>query len=443
MILHKIKIENFRCFTEFTINFAPKVSVIIGRNGAGKSSLLKAMLYALSFVFSKEESLGQELLVSGNYDVKMHPINKNEFYRKQFNGIPASLTNIHAEGKYMDSNLSWDISQKNFEGEKPDVNKYSQAYKMFVDTFKKTDVLPVFAFFSDSFPHIEGVMTDFAKEQVANDGSVVRTFGYEQWDEDTTNLNIWLNRLINAIIRNTQLNNEDEYSREESTYVTKKLMEFSKPIHDECDDSFVIKTAFFKITDNKELELWLRMSNDSDILFQNLPAGYLRLYSIVLDISYRHWILNHNATIEPEGIVMIDEIDLHLHPSLAVEAVERLQSTFPKIQFILTTHSPLVVSNIKTNTGENKIFRMVKDEKSPHEVPDIYGIDYNTALHSVMESGYNNEVIDFLKSSILRSMRRGKTDLVEVKKNELSQMVTEERFEKIMAEIMQSYQDNL
>jgi predicted ATP-binding protein involved in virulence len=443
MTIKSIRIENFRCFTEFAINFAPKVSVIIGRNGAGKSSLLKAMLYALGFVFSKEETLGQELLVAGNYDVEMEPIKKNEFYMKQFNGIPASITNIHSEGEYMGAHLIWDIAQKNFEGEKPDVNKYIQAYKLFMDTFKKTDVLPVFAFFSDSFPHKVGGMSDFAKEQVANDGSVVRTFGYEQWDGDTTNLNIWLNRLINAIIRNTQLNNEDEYSRIEAAYVTQKLMDFSKPIHEDCDDSFVIKTAFFKITDNKELELWLRMKNDNDILFQNLPAGYLRLYSIVLDIGYRHWILNHNAEIEPEGIVMIDEVDLHLHPSLAVEAVERLERTFPKIQFVLTTHSPLVVSNIKTNTGDNKIFRMVKDESKPHEVPDVYGIDYNTALHSVMESSYNNEVIEFLRSSILRSMRRGKPDLVEAKKEELRQMVTAERFGKIMADIQKSYHDNL
>ena len=205
----------------------------------------------------------------------------------------------------------------------------------------------------------------------------------------------------------------------------------------------MIKTAFFKITDNKELELWLRMKDDHDILFQNLPAGYLRLYSIALDICYRHWILNHNADVEPEGVVMIDEVDLHLHPSLAIEAVERLSRTFPKIQFILTTHSPLVVSNIKTNTGDNKIFRMVKDEQRPHEVPDIYGIDYNTALYSVMESGYNNEVIEYLRSSILRSMRRNKQELVASKKEELRQMVTRERFEKIMADIEKTYQENL
>lgn len=443
MTLNSVIIENFRCFTEFAINLAPKVSVIIGRNGAGKSSLLRAMLYALGFVFSKEDSLGKDLLIAGNYDVEMNAIKKSEFYKKQFNGIPASMVNIHAEGEYLGTHLRWDIAQKNFEGERPDVAKYAGAYKLFIDTFKTQDVLPVFAYFSDSFPHVLGDMTDFAKEQVANDGDVIRTFGYEQWDGDSTNLNIWLNRLINAILRNTQLNDEDVYSKTESSYVTKKLMEFSKPIYEECDDSFIIKTAFFKITDNKKLELWLRMKNDNDILFQNLPAGYLRLYSIALDICYRHWILNHNDAREPEGVVMIDEVDLHLHPSLAVEAVERLTRTFPKIQFILTTHSPLVVSNIKSNTGVNKIFRMVKDEKKPHEVPDIYGIDYNTALYSVMEGSYNNEVIEYLRTSILRSMRRGKTDLVESKREELRQLVTEERFEKIMADIQKSYKDNL
>ena len=443
MIINEIKIENFRCFTEFSINLAPKVSVLIGRNGAGKSSFLRAMLYALSFVFSKDESLGKELLIAGNYDVEMPSIPKEELYKKQFNGIPASIAIIHAEGVYMGTPLSWDIAQKNFEGEHPDVKKYEKAYKLFLETFKQEDILPVFAYFSDSFPHKVGGMTDFAREQVANDGDVIRTFGYEQWDGDTTNLNIWLNRLVNAIIRNTQLNNEDKYSKTEASYVIKKLIEFSRPAHEDCDDSFVIKTAFFKITDNKELELWLRMKNDNDILFQNLPAGYLRLYSIALDICYRHWILNHNANIEPEGVVLIDEVDLHLHPSLAVEAVERLTRSFPKIQFVLTTHSPLVISNIKTNTGENKIFRMVKDEKKPHEIPDIYGIDYNTALHSVMESSYNNEVIEYLRASILRSMRRNKPELVAAKQEELRQMVSSERFEKIMEEINKSYQDNL
>lgn len=443
MQINNLTIENFRCFMDFKINLAPKVSVIIGRNGAGKSSLLKSMLYALGFIFSKEESLGEDLLIAGNYDVEMKSVGKNEFYKKHFNGIPASSVNIHADGLFHGVELNWDINQKNFENERPDVNKYAEAYGEFIDTFKKTDVLPVFAYFSDSFPHRLGGMSDFAKGQVVSDGSVLRTFGYEQWDEDTTNLNIWLNRLIHAILRNTQLSGGDKYSNAESSYVTTKLIECSKPIHDDCDDSFGIDTAFFKIAEDKSLELWLRMKTDNDILFQNLPAGYLRLYSMVLDISYRHWILNHNAEIEPEGVVMIDEVDLHLHPSLAVEVVERLTKTFPKIQFVLTTHSPLVVSNIKTNTGDNKIFRMVKDEIEPHEVPDIYGIDYNMALHSVMESSYNNEVIDYLRSSILRSMRRGKPELVKAKKEELRQMVTNERYNQIIADINKIYQENL
>lgn len=439
MVLNNITIRNFRCFTNFTINLASGASVIIGRNGAGKSSLIKAMLYALGFIFSKEDELGDMILSAGNPDLKMESINDRDFFTKLYNGIPAANTSIKASGSYFGTSLQWEVKQKNEKGEVPDYRLYQQAYNDFINTFMKKDQLPVLAYFSDSFPHKHSVPSDFVIEQVSNNNDVMRTFGYEQWNKEPSNSEIWLSRWINAIIRNSQLGDDDTYSKNEANYIIKKLIEFSKPVSEDCDNSFAIKTALFRIKDNKELQLWLRMNNDIDILFQNLPAGYHRIYSIALDICYRHWILNHNTEIEPEGVVMIDEVDLHLHPSLAVEVVERLRRTFPKIQFVLTTHSPLVVSNLQTKSGENKIFRMVIGEDVPHELPDVYGIDYNTALYSVMESSYGAEVITYLKSSILRLMRLGKTEQAEKRKQELRSMVSESRYNSIIDEINRRY----
>ena len=189
------------------------------------------------------------------------------------------------------------------------------------------------------------------------------------------------------------------------------------------------------------MEMWLRMKDGRDILFQNLPAGYLRLYSIVLDICCRHWILNHNSKKEPEGVVIVDEVDLHLHPTFAVEVVDRLTKVFPDIQFILSTHSPLVVSNIKTNDSQNKIFRMVFGENRPHEVADIYGLDYNIALQTVMDGSASNGVTETLRSSILRNMRQGKNDIVEQKKEELKALVSERRYQEILSDIEKNYED--
>ena len=51
---------------------------------------------------------------------------------------------------------------------------------------------------------------------------------------------------------------------------------------------------------------------------------------------------NAENPLEQEGIVLIDEIDIHLHPTWQRQILSQLRRTFPKIQFIVTTHSPLV-----------------------------------------------------------------------------------------------------
>ena len=71
---------------------------------------------------------------------------------------------------------------------------------------------------------------------------------------------------------------------------------------------------------------------------------------MVGDLAYRCCRLNSKknmgALIATPGIVLIDEIELHLHPSWQQQILPTLQKIFPKIQFIVTTHSPQVVSSV-------------------------------------------------------------------------------------------------
>ena len=173
--------------------------------------------------------------------------------------------------------------------------------------------------------------------------------------------------------------------------------------------------------------------------FESLPAGYRRLYSIVLDLAYRAFLLNRLDTDIVNGLVLIDEIDLHLHPSLEKEAVMRFTRLFPHIQFIMTSHSPIVVSNLPHQDGDNRILRIVEGENEPHSLPDIYGIDYDTALRDVMETDERDENIDFLKSSILRAMRLNDTELLRQRKEELSNCVSKKRFDEIMNGLERAY----
>ena len=87
--------------------------------------------------------------------------------------------------------------------------------------------------------------------------------------------------------------------------------------------------------------------------FHLLSDGYRNMIGMVADIAYRAAVLNPQlgseaAKLTP-GIVLIDEIDLHLHPKWQRRVVEDLKRTFPKIQFFATTHSPFIIQSLKAN----------------------------------------------------------------------------------------------
>lgn len=105
-----------------------------------------------------------------------------------------------------------------------------------------------------------------------------------------------------------------------------------------------------------------KTKNGNWLPLKNLSDGYRSIVHLTADLAYRAIQLNpqlgERAVLETEGIVLIDEIDMHLHPKWQRHIVEDLKRTFPKIQFIVTTHSPFIVQSLKADEvisldGEN------------------------------------------------------------------------------------------
>jgi predicted ATP-binding protein involved in virulence len=117
---------------------------------------------------------------------------------------------------------------------------------------------------------------------------------------------------------------------------------------------------------------------------------------MVIDIAFRSYLLNKGKS--SDGIVIIDEVDLHLHPSLESTIVERLHRTFPQIQFIVSTHSPLVLTNIQPDYS--RILRMEAGKNQPVAVEDVYGLDYNTGVEDVMGVDARDVEIDNLLNTL-------------------------------------------
>jgi predicted ATP-binding protein involved in virulence len=101
-------------------------------------------------------------------------------------------------------------------------------------------------------------------------------------------------------------------------------------------------------------ELLLRFA-DSEVPFEYLSDGYRNMLAMVADIAVRCATLNpalkDKAVRETPGIVLIDEIDLHLHPKWQRRVVSDLLAAFPKVQFVATTHSPFIIQSLVPKEG--------------------------------------------------------------------------------------------
>ena len=100
----------------------------------------------------------------------------------------------------------------------------------------------------------------------------------------------------------------------------------------------------------KTQELLMVDKNGDFLPFNLLSDGVRCTLAMVMEIAFRCYLLNphlgKDAPTMTKGVVLIDEIDLHLHPSWQLHILNDLRTAFPKIQFIVTTHAPLVISQI-------------------------------------------------------------------------------------------------
>ena len=414
MYLKKLHISNFRCFRDYTIEFAPGVTVLFGKNGSGKSTLIHAIHKALSFAFKNDKVEEGELTLSSGFpSLRPNQYRKKEdIVRDEKSGLSLPYICIHAEADFLETTLDWDMyALTSTFALQP--SKYKTAYKLLMSRIKETGTFPVFAYFSDSFPHISTKASTLTKTQLS-----LRNLGYLGWDDETAYSDLWITRLTKiwtmwdrakmnvrheeAALANCDnfkasgIINEKEYCEDVDLHRTrlenaqKDFNKYNPEISSirECLVNFSKKLPGIDVQNvfvsvYEEDGLCLETKDGQNPPFEKLPAGYKRIFYMALDIAYRSYILN--GTTDSEGIVVIDEIDLHLHPALEQVILQCFQETFPNIQFIVSTHSPLVLTDIDTVTGRNKVMRMTPACDAPEEWRNIHGIDYNQMLEENMD----------------------------------------------------------
>jgi len=129
----------------------------------------------------------------------------------------------------------------------------------------------------------------------------------------------------------------------------------------------------------------VRFENAHVASWSELSDGYHVFIALVADIARRAVMLNQfdgaDAPARVEGVVLIDELDLHLHPRWQRIALPRLRSVFPRLQFVVTTHSPQVLSSV-----ENRQVRRLFDGRLQEYPVLVEGRDTNAILREHMNT---------------------------------------------------------
>jgi predicted ATP-binding protein involved in virulence len=187
----------------------------------------------------------------------------------------------------------------------------------------------------------------------------------------------------------------------------------------------VVRTACSQfLKDYGELRI-LRTATDTTIVVQKhsvtlnitqLSDGEKNLLTLVGDLARRLAIANPHLSdpLQGTGVVLIDEIELHLHPQWQSSILEKLCTTFPNCQFILTTHSPQVITNLDwvyllEPTPQGNRCRSVR----------TYGKDSNRILEAIMEAPSRSALLQQKVQHLFALIKSGKLEQAHALRSEL------------------------
>lgn len=332
MKLKKLTLQNFRCYDNVEIEFEDKLTVIVGENGKGKSAVFDGIAISLAPYI---EAFGQEGRKVKKTDIRRIPIydETGKEIIKMEKKIPVAFS-LQAKSGQEDLLGNIEYDGKDIICFQNDFQKYAQAMQNFMAEESNT-ILPVFAYYGTSRIWVDSNLLKEKEIDLEN-----RRFGYDECLEPSssyTTFGSWY-RHLTKMISSTKGDEQAKY---------KMVQEAVCHAIDDCLKSISLSNIDY----NKKLDSFVVTHPDmGQLLVDNLSDGFRAVISMAADLAYRMVRLNpqlgFKAVTNTPGVVLIDEIDMHLHPLWQQTVLMDLMHAFPSVQFIVTTHSPQVLSTV-------------------------------------------------------------------------------------------------
>lgn len=378
MRIDSIQLRNYRCHADLRVDFRPGFNVIVGVNGSGKTSLLNALCVGLTGF------AGDSLLFRSLSDPNVVRL-AAEVAHGRYRFEPQYPVQISMSAAVLDTPCDWKVQKSNpISGEVitglPPGRVWRSALEEAVEGQSVAHAsalltLPVTAFYR---ANRHWNQSDPNEMQAATAGHA-RNDGYGNWWDaalDSAALQEWV---IGKCLERFQTSSEtgvlfDDIQADELELVNQAL-------------AAVVEGAKGLKYDFKQKILLMEWVDDTGArreptAFENLSDGQRAVIALVADIARRMCLLNpqlgQEVTVATPGVVLIDELDMHLHPHWQRLVTHALPRAFPKVQFIVASHSPQVLGELQPEQ-----IILLRPEGTAH--PRVsYGLTSSQVLEEIM-----------------------------------------------------------
>lgn len=400
MRINNINIKNFRGFADRSFDLDPKMNVVLGNNATGKTTLLHAVqialgayLQSLSLLpkdqpqqfrrgFKKDdhvkiysETSKSFIPIKDNPSIEVNTEFTEELFNKNNNEIQSSLTKV----RWTKNGNT--ISRKN-NGELMDVVEKLDNGRRNADATGRISILPLILTFGATRLQNNYNAAQKTKARASREENAYKCALDEHVDFKSAF--DWIYSFDKNVVK------EKEFEGTDKAFFN--AIKKGIPTIKQIDINIKNNEFYAQIQTTKDsAPQWLEYNMMSD--------GYQSVINIVAEIAYRCIMLNGflgvDAVEKTPGIVMIDEVDLYLHPLWQRHVLKDFQEAFPNIQFIVTTHSPFIVQSVereniikldgeKGNSDPN-IRNMEEVTVVEMNVPSMHTDNYNKMLEKADE----------------------------------------------------------
>ena len=352
--IKRIVIDNFRGIEHMEVDCSNRLNVFIGANGAGKSSVLEVVRLFESWFVARMRSANGRGAVLQNSDIMVG---------KDYCKVQILLDNGEECTLFKKANLirhDFDL--------KSDVKAMGCLADALIEHRNQDNAFPfpIVAYYGvnraitdiplkpKNKPKLEA--TDAYYGSVDGSACIKQFFSWFREQEDIEN---------------------DEFRYNQSAFQPNRQLEAVR----EAIRNILPGYSNLRVS-RKPLCLMLEKESVK-LRFNQLSDGEKCYITLVADIARRMAMTAGSKNVMGGGVVMIDEVELHLHPLWQREVLSKLVSTFPNCQFFITTHSPLVLSEV--NRNENDVFVPMIDGRACPYSHSTYGMTFTDILTSVFD----------------------------------------------------------